>query len=81
MPRISVKAVEGRIARTAPDGIFIPHDEYVEVVDTKYIRRLLEVHGDIVLKPAKQAAPVSSDSKVDTGNQPSAPKIAPKTKE
>lgn len=51
--RISVKAVEGRIARTSPDGPFIPSDQYVNVEKTPYITRLLDFHGDIELEPVK----------------------------
>lgn len=50
---IQVKAVPGRIARTAKDGDFIPSDRYVQVELTNYIRRLRDHHGDIVEKPAK----------------------------
>lgn len=64
--RIKVKAVKGRIARTAPDGPFIPHDKFVPVEKTKYIARLLEHHGDIEQEPAKVKAEQSVDKKADT---------------
>lgn len=54
---ISVKAVEGRVARTAPDGEFIPHDRFVPVLATHYVMRLLEVHGDIELEPTDKPEP------------------------
>lgn len=51
MNYLSVKAVPGRVARTAPNGEMIPHDRFVKVPDTAYIRRLLDHHGDIILQP------------------------------
>ena len=49
MEKISVKAVEGRVAFTAPrGGVRIPSDQYIEVDRTGWIDRLLNVHGDIV---------------------------------
>ena len=52
--KISVRAVTGRIARTAPNGPFIPHDAFVEVELTAYVQRLLHVHGDIEVEPLAQ---------------------------
>lgn len=77
MPRISVKAVKGRVARTSPNGPMIPHDHYMMVEDTKYIRRLLDFHKDITLEPAKVKS--EAEPRESTGN--TAPKAAPKTKE
>lgn len=57
MKTIKVKAKEGRIARESPRGPFIPHDQYVKVPDTPYVRRLLNVHGDIELEAAAPPAP------------------------
>lgn len=58
MKYIKVRAVAGRVARTARDGDFIPHDRYVRVDFTPYIKRLLDVHGDIEVEPdASTAAP------------------------
>lgn len=47
MPMIYVRAKPGVIARMSPRGPVIPHDKYVPVEDTAYIRRLLDHHGDI----------------------------------
>jgi hypothetical protein len=55
MEYVVVKAIEGRIARTSKHGEFIPSDRYVRVEYTAYIKRLLDVHGDIVQEPATQA--------------------------
>ena len=59
MARIEVKCVEGRIARTDPQGPFIPDDRFIKVEETPYIRRLIDVHGDLMVKPpvAETAAP------------------------
>jgi hypothetical protein len=55
---VSVKAVPGRLAFTAPrGGASIPHDTFVEVEETNYIRRLIDFHGDLVEQPV---APVAS---------------------
>lgn len=54
MQKVSVKAVEGRLAFTASrGGAKIPHDKYVEVDETEWIKRLRDVHGDIVQEVAK----------------------------
>lgn len=57
--RIEVKAKAGRVARTSPQGPFIPEDRYVVVEKTSYIERLLNVHGDIEAKPQGQKPPVA----------------------
>jgi len=69
MEKISVKAVEGRVAFTAPrGGAKIPSDKYVEVDKTPWIMRLLEKHGDIVQEKAskksqaKPSEPASASS-------------------
>jgi hypothetical protein len=60
MEKLSVKAVKGRVAFTAPrGGVRIPHDRYVEVDDNTWIRRLLDVHGDII-QEKKSAAKTTS---------------------
>lgn len=56
MPKIYVRATHGRIARDAPDGAFIPEDVYVPVQPTAYIDRLINVHGDLQVKPKESAA-------------------------
>lgn len=61
MPKISVKAVEGRVAFDAPrNGKQIPTDKFVTVQDTPWVRRLIEVHGDVVVE-TKKAAKVIKD--------------------
>lgn len=63
MKYIKVRAVAGRVARTARDGEFIPHDRYVRVDYTPYIARLLNVHGDIEVEPeTTPAAEVAADA-------------------
>lgn len=57
MQRIRVKAVEGRIARIAPSGPFIPSDRFIDVIETKYIRRLIDVHGDAIQEPEPKPEP------------------------
>jgi hypothetical protein len=67
---VSVKAVPGRLAFTAPrGGASIPHDRYVEVEETKYIRRLIDFHGDIVEEPAAPTSkPKQKPAKPDEGS-------------
>lgn len=55
MSIIYVRTVDGRIARSAPKGKFIPSDSFVPVEHTPYIDRLLNFHGDI----EEQAQPKS----------------------
>lgn len=57
MTKVSVKAVEGRIARDAPNGNFIPSDRFVTVDRTHYVARLIDHWGDLVIEP-KAAKPV-----------------------
>jgi hypothetical protein len=67
MEKVKVKAVEGRVAFTAPrGGVRIPTDDYVLTNRTAWIDRLHDHHGDIIFeadeapviqdKPAKKAA-------------------------
>lgn len=63
MPMISVKAKEGRVAYDSPRGNIIPTDDFKLVDDTPWIRRLLEVHGDIEVEVQKPAAPVAKETK------------------
>lgn len=66
MEKISVKAVQGRVAFTAArGGVRIPADKYVEVDKTPWIDRLLEVHGDIEAKgktSSKKPTPKPEDA-------------------
>lgn len=57
MSLIEVKAKKGRIARTSPNGEFIPEDRYIAVALTPYIKRLLNVHKDIEQRPPEPKAP------------------------
>lgn len=53
MQTVSVKAVEGRVVREDPKGPFVPSDRYVTIPLTKYVQRLIDVHGDLVVEPIK----------------------------
>lgn len=75
MEKISVKAVKGRTAFTAArGGVKIPHDNYIEVDETEWIKRLRDFHGDIVQEnksapkvvTAKPKEPKPSDTPADT---------------
>lgn len=68
MQIIRAKTVEGRIAREAPRGAFIPDDRYVPVERTHYVDRLLTVHGDIELEPTKQ--PVEAVEEIPPADEP-----------
>lgn len=61
MSKINVKAVEGRVAYTAPrGGKIIPTDRAIPVDATPWIMRLLRVWGDIEIvdeKTAVESAP------------------------
>ena len=46
MAMIYVRTKPGRVAMT-DDGRPIPHDKYVPVAETPYIRRLIDHHHDI----------------------------------
>ena len=48
MPMIYVKAVAGRVARESPKGRLLSSDKWEPVTETPYVRRLIEVHGDLV---------------------------------
>jgi hypothetical protein len=68
MEKISVKAVKGRKAFTAPrGGVSIPHDRYITVDKSPYIDRLLNHHGDIALEPSK---PKPKEPKPELPNAP-----------
>lgn len=56
--RIKVRAVPGRIVRTAPNGDFIPSDRFVTVEHTHYIERLILVHADLEVEPEPKPAAV-----------------------
>lgn len=59
MPMIFVRAVEGRVARESAKGRLIASDKFVPVNDTPYIRRLIEVHGDIEVRKDPEPKPVA----------------------
>lgn len=66
MQKISVRAVQGRVAFTAArGGVRIPSEKYVEVDNTPWIGRLLDVHGDIEKKTTSTKKPTSADTKVE----------------
>lgn len=54
---VRVKAKPGRVARTSPTGDFIPEDRFVPVPHTNYVDRLINHHKDLIVEPAKEAAP------------------------
>ena len=63
MSRVYVRAKPGRVARVAPQGVYIPADRFIPAQLTPYLSRLAYHHGDIelqrtdpsVAKPAKPA--------------------------
>lgn len=60
MKMIKVKAVKGRVVREAPDGDFIPADRFVPVEETHYVRRLIDLHGDLIEQgPDQPTEPVA----------------------
>lgn len=76
MKHISVKTKPGRIAYDAPKGgQRIPNDAFVSVPATNWIKRLIEVQGDLEVekadapaaKPEKPAAPVAEKTTTDKG--------------
>lgn len=64
MSTIKVMAVEGRVVRESPRGPMIPSDRYVSVENTRYIQRLIHVHGDLLAEPDK-VKPVPASTPVD----------------
>jgi hypothetical protein len=53
MRLINVRALPDRVAFTAPkNGKPIPSDRFIAVQETPWIRRLIDVHGDIEVQPA-----------------------------
>jgi hypothetical protein len=60
MRYINVKTVAGRVAFDSPrGGKRIPTDKFVSVPETNYIRRLIDIHGDLTEEggKAKPATP------------------------
>lgn len=57
---VTVRALPGRVANTAPrGGKPIPEDRWITVQRTPWIDRLIEHHGDLEVKPEEpQSAPV-----------------------
>ena len=64
---VTVRAVKGRIARESARGRMIPDDAFVKIPETAYLRRLIDVHGDLEEKQAKPPATAKS-TKGDTEN-------------
>lgn len=63
---VTVRAVKGRIARESARGRMIPDDKYIVIPETPYVRRLIDVHGDLeeraqAARPAKKEAPKDGD--------------------
>lgn len=73
MAMLFVRCLPDRVANTAPSGGKpIPHDRFVPVPDTPWIRRLIEVHGDIEVQanpPLSVVAP-SPDEPGAAGDKP-----------
>lgn len=63
--RIKVKAVEGRVVRTAPRGDMIPFDRFVSVPHTGYIDRLINFHGDLIVEPDVAKAPAKTEKETN----------------
>lgn len=54
MSMITVRAVSGRVAFDAPKGgARIPHDKYVTILETPWVRALLNKWHDIEREPVK----------------------------
>lgn len=75
MAKVEVKAVEGRVAFTAPrGGVRIPTDSYITVNRTSWIERLLNHHQDITEKseddmpPVEKAKAKSKSAPADTSS-------------
>lgn len=54
---IAVRAVKGRIARESARGRMVPENKFVSIPETPYVRRLIDVHGDLEekqIKPTKE---------------------------
>lgn len=55
---VMVKAVEGRLAFTkARRGVRIPDNKFISVENTRWIRRLANHHGDIIIQGVEQNNP------------------------
>lgn len=79
MPKyIRVKAVEGRVARDGPKGRYIPTDAFMEVQETRYIRRLIDVQGDLIEEGAASQPPNQQQQPVQP--QPAPQPIPPVAK-
>lgn len=52
---VTVRAVKGRIARESVRGRMIPEDKFVTLPETRYLRRLIDVHGDVEEKQEQPA--------------------------
>lgn len=53
MTVVKIKAKPDRVARVSPRGSFIPSDRFIPVEETPYIRRLINVHKDVIVEPKK----------------------------
>jgi hypothetical protein len=54
MSMIYVRAKADRAVREVPGGKLIPSDTYVRLPDSGRLRRMIEVHGDLELKPKEK---------------------------
>lgn len=74
MPMISVRAKKGVTAYTAPrGGLKIPSDAFMQVEETPYIRRLINVWGDVEVEKGVEdsAAPTPAKTASAAGAKPS----------
>lgn len=55
MAMLKVRTRPGR--RAFYEGRVIPHDKYIEVADTAYVRRLINYHGDIEVEGGEEVTP------------------------
>ena len=75
MPNISVRALPGRIVKTAPvGGRDIPSDRFVSLPDTQWLRHLADDHGDIEIRPGPEI--VATVQAPPTTAQPAAQSVA-----
>lgn len=64
MPRVYVRTKPGRVARVAPQGRYIPNDQFIATELTPYVSRLANHHGDIELSRTDPSAKKSEPKPV-----------------
>lgn len=63
MSRVYVRTKPGRVARVAPQGVYIPEDKFIATELTPYVSRLANHHGDIDLSRTNPDAKQSDEPK------------------